>query len=73
MKTAVEQLMIDSFGEDFRMTVNDYQLNVFQKALEKEKKQIINAHFDGIPKFFSEDSRINDAEEYFNDKYNQNK
>ena len=40
MKTAVEQLMIDSFGEDFRMTVNDYQLNAFQKALEKEKEQI---------------------------------
>jgi hypothetical protein len=73
MKTAVEQLMIDSFGEDFRMTVNDYQLNAFQKALEKEKEQIINAHINGQSEFDMLGYRgINEtlSENYFNETYN---
>lgn len=63
MKTAIEQLMIDSFGEDFRNTVNDYQLNAFQKALEKEKEQIIEAHWQGLKNF---------STQYYNETY-QNK
>jgi hypothetical protein len=38
MKTAVEQLMIDLLGKDFRILVIDYQLKAFKKALKKEKK-----------------------------------
>ena len=75
MKTAVEQLMIDSFGEDFRMTVNDYQLNAFQKALEKEKKQIIKACFDGAINYgelnYIPDIKLS-SEIYYKEKY-QNK
>lgn len=47
-KTAVEQLMIDSFGENFRMTVNDYQLNAFQNAFEIEEAQIKDAVIYGL-------------------------
>jgi len=47
MKTAVEQLMIDLLGKDFRILVIDYQLKAFKKALKKEKKQIKNAYNNG--------------------------
>lgn len=75
MKTAVEQLMVDSFGEDFRMTVNDYQLNAFQKALEKERQQIIKACFDGAINYgelnYIPDIKFS-SEMYYKEKY-QNK
>ena len=70
MKTAVEQLMIDSFGENFRMTINDYQLNAFQKALEKEKEQIIDAYYGKINGVFG---YRKEGEQYYNQTYNQNK
>jgi len=68
MKTAVEQLMIDSFGEDFRMTVNDYQLNAFQKALEKEKEQMIDFGYKCRNKCKKESKLL--PQDIFNTTYN---
>jgi molybdopterin synthase catalytic subunit len=67
MKTAMQEL-IDEIKEAvpyFKMDI--YQEN-FNKALEKEKEQIMNAYNFGqqIPYFGY-------AEEYYNQTYNQNK
>jgi hypothetical protein len=67
MKTAMQEL-IDEIKEAvpyFKMDI--YQEN-FNKALEKEKEQIMNAYNFGqqIPPF-------DYAEEYYNQTYNQNK
>jgi hypothetical protein len=67
MKTAMQEL-IDEIKEAvpyFKMDI--YQEN-FNKALEKEKEQIMNAYNFGqqIPPF-------DYAEEYYNETYNQNK
>jgi hypothetical protein len=67
MKTAMQEL-IDQIKEAvpyFKMDI--YQEN-FNKALEKEKEQIMNAYNFGqqIPPF-------DYAEEYYNQTYNQNK
>jgi hypothetical protein len=67
MKTAMKEL-IDEIKEAvpyFKMDI--YQEN-FNKALEKEKEQIMNAYNFGqqIPPF-------DYAEEYYNQTYNQNK
>lgn len=70
MKTAVEQLMIDSFGENFRMTVNDHQLNSFQKALEKEKEQMFYWFYGGGGLSATDDFR-EEFEKNYNQTYNQ--
>ena len=64
MKTAMQEL-IDEIKEAvpyFKMDI--YQEN-FNKALEKEKEQIMNAYIDGLGDI--------GAEEYYNQTYNQNK
>ena len=71
-KTAVEQLMIDSFGENFRMTVNDYQLNAFQNALEIEEAQIKDAVIYGLDEDgHTGDWKISVAQKYYNKTYNK--
>jgi len=69
-QTAVEQLMIDSFGENFRMTVNDYQLNAFQNALEREEAQIKDAVIYGLDEDgHTGDWKISVAQKYYNEKH----
>jgi hypothetical protein len=69
-KTAVEQLMIDSFGENFRMTVNDYQLNAFQNALEIEEAQIKDAVIYGLDEDgHTGDWKLSVAQKYYNEKH----
>jgi hypothetical protein len=72
MKTSVEQLMIDLFGENFRVKINDSSLNAFQVAIEKEKEQIIDAFEAG----FNEANSMYQntfSLDYYNQTYNQNK
>ena len=61
--TAVELLFKQLFGEDFRMTVSDYQLDLFQQAKAMEKEQIIAA-FDIA---CEDDDRI--GREYYNETF----
>ena len=69
-KTAVEQLMIDFFGENFRMTVNDYQLNAFQNALEIEEAQIRDAVIYGLDEDgHTGDWKISVAQNYYKKTY----
>jgi cation transport regulator ChaB len=68
MKTAMQEL-IDEIKEAvpyFKMDI--YQEN-FNKALEKEKEQIIDAFNEGIDEMAFATSGIN----YYNQTYNQNK
>jgi hypothetical protein len=75
MKTAMQEL-IDEIKEAvpyFKMDI--YQEN-FNKALEKEKQQIINAYnqnITGFDKLEQEEIGLNWAEDYYNQTYNQNK
>jgi cation transport regulator ChaB len=80
MKTAMQEL-IDEIKEAvpyFKMGI--YQEN-FNKALEKEKEQIIDAwkdnrdliYYDNDKDELSENTSMELGEEYYNQTYNQNK
>lgn len=75
MKTAMQEL-IDEIKEAvpyFKMSI--YQEN-FNKALKKEKEQIIDAYnhnMTGFDKLEQEEIGLNWAEDYYNQTYNQNK
>tara|TARA_B110000503_G_scaffold47174_1_gene76859 strand:- start:125 stop:334 length:210 start_codon:yes stop_codon:yes gene_type:complete len=69
MKTAMQELMrfVDSFQEE---AIHPRILRVkIKELLEKEKEQIIEAVEFGL---FNADTTI-DGQEYYNQKYNQNK
>lgn len=67
-QTAVEWLMRQSFGEDFRMKVNDHQLNLFQQAIEMEEEQRFKFFIAGQ---LSMEEGGKDFEQY-NNKFNNN-
>jgi hypothetical protein len=72
MKTAMQEL-IDEIKEAvpyFKMDI--YQEN-FNKALEKEKEQIIKAYCDALDLHPTIDYKDYKEEEYYNKTYNQNK
>jgi len=68
MKTAMQELT-DYMKTYFHLT--DESLEMFDKALEKEKEQIKKAFEFGVADAYNfiED----EAEEYYNQTYNQNK
>ena len=71
MKTAMQEL-IDYMKTYFHLT--DDSLEMFDKALEKEKEQIIDAHEQGREDFLQEISRnAMYGKGYYNETYNQNK
>jgi hypothetical protein len=73
MKTAMKELT-DYMKTYFHLT--DESLEMFDKALEKEKEQIKKANLDGYKEgctYHSFDHRPITSEEYYNQTYNQNK
>ena len=73
MKTAMKELT-DYMKTYFHLT--DESLEMFDKALEKEKEQIIDAYnhnMTGFDKLEQEEIGLNWAEDYYNQTYNQNK
>ena len=70
MKTALDWL-IEQMPYEFRAK---YAINLFQKAKELEKEQIIDAHLNGqSDHHFSLESRMAEAEQHYNETYNQKK
>jgi hypothetical protein len=67
MKTAMQELT-DYMKTYFHLT--DESLEMFDKALEKEKEQIIDAYYGKINGVFG---YREEGEEYYNQTYNQNK
>lgn len=68
MKSAMQELT-DYMKTYFHLT--DESLEMFDKALEKEKEQIVNAFDlgrDDVTSMF-----LIDGEDYYNKSYNQNK
>ena len=73
MKTAMQQLM-DLMSEQPFTFGNAINLVILNELLEKEKEQIIDAHLNGqSDHHFSLESRMAEAEEHYNQTYNQNK
>ena len=77
MKTAMQELE-DKLKDNLKWIVMnaDYELmdKLFKEGLEKEKEQIIDAHLNGqSDHHFSLESRMAEAEEHYNQTYNQNK
>jgi hypothetical protein len=78
-QTAVEWLMRQSFGEDFRMKVNDHQLNLFQQAKQMEKEQSLGlirlaSELTGVVTVDEEIGKmeyIDVYEQYYNETYNK--
>lgn len=83
MKTAMQEL-IDRLDKTEKQLDKENNLvmssalfaakNMALEALEKEKEQIIDAHLNGqSDHHFSLESRMAEAEEHYNQTYNQNK
>ena len=82
LKDEIESKIIPSSKENGELT--DYQyghniaysvvLTLVEYLLEKEKEQIIDAHLNGqSDHHFSLESRMADAEQHYNQTYNQKK
>ena len=73
MKTAMQQLM-DLMSEQPFTFGNAINLVILNELLEKEKEQIIDAHINGQSNHhFSLESRTLEAEQHYNQIYNQKK
>ena len=72
-KTAMQQLM-DLMSEQPFTFGNAINLVILNELLEKEKEQIIDAHINGQSNHhFSLESRTLEAEQHYNQIYNQKK
>ncbi len=74
MKTAMQELIEFIRFTDKECYAIMFNEGLFDKALEKEKEQIIDAHgTKGWYKPSDKTSGITTGEEYYNQTYNQNK
>ena len=74
-KTAMQEL-IDKLDKTLVKSIFERleKDDIFNKALKKEREQIIDAHLNGqSDHHFSLESRILEAEQHYNQTYNQNK
>ena len=69
MKTAMQE-WFDELKANYPYMANEIYQKGFEKYLEKEKEQIIDAHNKGI---WPEQKAFDDGEDYYNETYNQNK
>lgn len=69
MKTAMQELILKLPNEFIADNPS-----IILELLEKEKEEIIDAHINGQSNYhFSLESRTEEAEQYYNQTYNQNK
>jgi hypothetical protein len=74
MKTAMQELLSEMSHPNWDRLSFDARYEMFDKLLEKEKEQIIDAHLNGqSDHHFSLESRMAEAEQHYKEKYNQNK
>ena len=75
MKTAMQE-WFDELKANYTYMANEIYQKGFEKYLEKEKEQIINAHTNAYL-IGEDDISVEDAnkasEQYYNQTYNQNK
>ena len=77
MKTAMQELIeaINLITKTYKRGLSTEEiLDMCNNQLDKEKEQIIEANINGQADYhFSFESRMAEAEEYYNQTYNQNK
>jgi len=80
MKTAIQELIEWFYNRaEYDKTSEGYEIMEKAKGLlEKEKEQIINAHFEGWSDAYDyiysdSNTEARQAEDYYNETYNQNK
>ena len=74
MKTAMQELLSEMSHPNWDKLSFDARYEMFDKLLDLEKEQIIDAHLNGqSDHHFSLESRMAEAEQHYKEKYNQNK
>ena len=74
MKTAMQELLSEMSHPNWDKLSFDARYEMFDKLLDLEKEQIIDAHLNGqSDHHFSLESRMAEAEEHYNQTYNQKK
>jgi hypothetical protein len=74
MKTAMQELLSEMSHPNWDRLSFDARYEMFDKLLDLEKEQIMNAHLNGqSDHHFSLESRMAESEDYYNQTYNQNK
>ena len=74
MKTAMQELLSEMSHPNCDKLSFDARYEMFDKLLDLEKEQIIDAHLNGqSDHHFSLESRMAEAEQHYKEKYNQNK
>ena len=74
MKTAMQELLGEMSHPNWDKLSFDARYEMFDKLLDLEKEQIIDAHLNGqSDHHFSLESRIAEAEQHYKEKYNKNK
>ena len=74
MKTAMQELLSEMSHPNWDKLSFDARYEMFDKLLDLEKEQIIDAHLNGqSDHHFSLESRIAEAEQHYKEKYNKNK
>ena len=74
MKTAMQELLSEMSHPNWDKLSFDARYEMFDKLLDLEKEQIIDAHLNGqSDHHFSLESRTLEAEQHYNKTYNQNK
>ncbi len=76
MKTAMQELLSEMSHPNWDRLSFDARYEMFDKLLNLEKEQIMNAYnhnMTGFDKLQQEEIGLNWAEDYYNQTYNQNK
>ena len=74
MKTAMQELLSEMSHPNWDKLSFDARYEMFDKLLDLEKEQIIDAHLNGqSDHHFSLESRTLEAEQHYNQTYKQNK
>ena len=74
MKTAMQELLSEMSHPNWDRLSFDARYEMFDKLLNLEKEQIMDAHLNGqSDHHFSLESRMAESEDYYNQTYNQDK
>jgi hypothetical protein len=74
MKTAMQELLSEMSNPNWNRLSFDARYKMFDKLLDLEKEQIIQARIDGDENYsLVGGKRYEYAEQYYNEKYNQKK
>jgi hypothetical protein len=72
MRTAMQELLSEMSNPNWNRLSFDARYKMFDKLLDLEKEQIIQAHIDGFDHIVVDFKKQEYAEQYYNQTYNQN-